>query len=154
MKAIARSFMWWPGMDTAIEELAKACAFCKAVKGAPSVSPFHPWRRPDVPWQRVHVDFAGPFRRFFAASGCTLGSGQKLLNSHPPQLTLPLPSSDVSLQHTAYLNSLCSTMVPSLCAMGLLIPFEPIESSISVQLPTIHLLTGLWNNWYRRSSSR
>ena len=81
-------------------------------------------------------------------------SGQKLLKCHPSQLTRPLPFSDMSLQHTAYLNSLCSTMFPSLCPMSLLISFKLIESSISVQPPTIHLLTGLWNDWYRRSSSR
>ena len=60
MKSIARSFMWWPGMDKDIENLAKAS--CKAVKSAPSEAPFHPWRWPELPWQRVHVDFAGPFR--------------------------------------------------------------------------------------------
>ena len=62
MKAIARSYFWWPGMDQEIEKLAKACVKCATVKSAPAVDPMHPWVWPDTPWQRIHVDFAGPFR--------------------------------------------------------------------------------------------
>ena len=62
MKSLARSVMWWPGMDADIEALAKACTSCKAVKSAPSQAPLHPWRWPEFPWQRIHMDFAGPFR--------------------------------------------------------------------------------------------
>ena len=36
MKSLARSVMWWPGMDTDIEALGKACTSCKVVKSAPS----------------------------------------------------------------------------------------------------------------------
>ncbi len=28
MKAMARSYMWWPGMDTDIESVAKSCVSC------------------------------------------------------------------------------------------------------------------------------
>ena len=62
MKSVARSYMWWPAMDSDIEELAKTCQSCKAVKSAPSEAPMHPWLWPDQPWRRVHVDFAGPFK--------------------------------------------------------------------------------------------
>ena len=62
MKSIARSFMWWPGLDKDIEHLAKACQSCQAVKRAPPVAPLHPWVWPSKPWQRVHLDFAGPFQ--------------------------------------------------------------------------------------------
>ena len=27
----------------------------------PPVVPLHPWARPDRPWSRVHIDYAGPF---------------------------------------------------------------------------------------------
>ena len=30
-KAVARSYMWWPGMDTALEEAVKSCA-CRMPK--------------------------------------------------------------------------------------------------------------------------
>ena len=61
MKAMARSYMWWPGMDTDIESVAKSCVSCKAVKSAPQEAPLHPWVWPTEPWKRIHVDFAGPF---------------------------------------------------------------------------------------------
>ena len=35
MKAIARSYMWWPGLDRDLEDLAKACVDCKSTKKAP-----------------------------------------------------------------------------------------------------------------------
>ena len=62
MKSVARSYMWWPGLDKEIENLAKSCAACHAVKRAPPTVPLHPWIWPSRPWQRVHLDFAGPFQ--------------------------------------------------------------------------------------------
>ena len=32
MKAVARSFLWWPGLDKRIESVATACMMCQAVK--------------------------------------------------------------------------------------------------------------------------
>ena len=54
--------MWWPGLDKDIENLARSCEQCLAVKQKPPVAPFHPWEWPACPWQRVHLDFAGPFQ--------------------------------------------------------------------------------------------
>ena len=34
---------------------------CRAVKCAPLAVPLNPWVWPSKPWQRVHLDFAGPF---------------------------------------------------------------------------------------------
>ena len=62
MKSVGRSFMWWPGLDKDIENRAKSCQSCQAVKRAPPVAPLHPWVWPSKPWQRVHLDFAGPFQ--------------------------------------------------------------------------------------------
>ena len=69
MKSIARSYMWWPGMDKNIEDLAKSCLDCQAVKKAPPVAPLQPWEWPSRVLQRVYVDFAGPFKgaMFFVA---------------------------------------------------------------------------------------
>ena len=52
--------MWWPGIDRDIELLVRGCIACLEVKQAPAVAPLHPWIWPSRPWQRVHVDFAGP----------------------------------------------------------------------------------------------
>ena len=49
-------------MDSNIENLAKSCVSCRAVKSAPSEAPMHPWLWSEQPWRRVHVDFVGPFK--------------------------------------------------------------------------------------------
>ena len=49
-------------MDKNIEDLAKSCLDCQAVKRAPPVAPLQPWEWPCRVLQRVHVDFAGPFQ--------------------------------------------------------------------------------------------
>ena len=61
MKAFARGHVWWRGMDKDIEALGKSCRACLAVKQAPATAPLHPWVWPSRPWQRIHIDFAGPF---------------------------------------------------------------------------------------------
>ena len=62
MKWIARSYFWWPGLDSSIEKLAKSCLECQAVKKTPQTAPLHPWSWPTTVFQRIHVDFAGPFQ--------------------------------------------------------------------------------------------
>ena len=61
MKAIARSYFWWPGLDKEVEDTVQACMACQSVRNAPAPAPLHPWLWPPKPWQRVHLDFAGPF---------------------------------------------------------------------------------------------
>lgn len=57
-KSIARSYVWWPGMDVVIEELVEACEACQSVKSAPPVAPLHPWVWPEKPWQRILLDLS------------------------------------------------------------------------------------------------
>ena len=61
MKAIARSYFWWTGLDQAIEEVGKSCEACQANQPNPPAAPLHPWVWPDAPWTRIHIDYAGPF---------------------------------------------------------------------------------------------
>lgn len=61
MKALARSYIWWPGMDMAIEQTVKSCQTCQESRPAPAVAPLHPWEWPSQPWSRLHLDFAGAF---------------------------------------------------------------------------------------------
>ena len=60
MKAIARSYMWWPKLDADIESLAKSCLPCLSVKPARPKVPLNPWIWPAKPWSRIHIDLAGP----------------------------------------------------------------------------------------------
>ncbi|XP_062550299.1 uncharacterized protein K02A2.6-like [Armigeres subalbatus] len=60
MKAIARSYVYWPSLDSEIAEYVKACPHCaRAAKSPVHASPV-PWPKSQRPWQRVHVDYAGP----------------------------------------------------------------------------------------------
>ena len=61
MKSIARSYVWWPGIDADIEQTAKSCAGCQANSNNPPTATTHPWQWPSTPFELVHVDFAGPF---------------------------------------------------------------------------------------------
>jgi len=62
MKSIARSHVWWPQIDKQIEKLVKSCTACQENKNNPPTATLHPWSWPGRPWQRIHIDFAGPFQ--------------------------------------------------------------------------------------------
>ena len=59
MKALARSYLWWPGLDKDLEHCIQKCEACQVMRNAPAPAPLHPWLWPSKPWQRIHVDFAG-----------------------------------------------------------------------------------------------
>lgn len=59
-KAFARSYVWWPGIDEAIETMCRTCPTCAAEADAPPRHAPCPWPWPDKPWARVHLDFLGP----------------------------------------------------------------------------------------------
>ena len=61
MKALARSAVWWPGIDSDLEMKVKRCQPCQVNGKTPPVAPLHPWEFPTRPWSRLHIDFAGPF---------------------------------------------------------------------------------------------
>ena len=69
MKELSRSYFWWPKLDSDIEQLARKCAGCQMNQKAPPKALSHPWEWPSAPWERIHIDFAGPFmgRMFFIA---------------------------------------------------------------------------------------
>ncbi|XP_064651966.1 uncharacterized protein K02A2.6-like [Lineus longissimus] len=57
MKAMARGYLWFPGLDQDIETLVNACDACLAMKDKPAPAPLIPWPYPTSFWQIVHVDF-------------------------------------------------------------------------------------------------
>ncbi len=60
MKALGRSYVWWPKMDADIVDLVKDCTLCALNQNNPIAAPSHPWEIPTSPWERIHMDFAGP----------------------------------------------------------------------------------------------
>ncbi|XP_013927119.1 PREDICTED: uncharacterized protein K02A2.6-like [Thamnophis sirtalis] len=61
MKALARSYVWWPLLDTEIAAYVGRCTTCQLSRPNPPVGPAREWEAPRGPWSRLHVDFAGPF---------------------------------------------------------------------------------------------
>ncbi|XP_026578600.1 uncharacterized protein K02A2.6-like, partial [Pseudonaja textilis] len=62
MKALARSYAWWPGIDKQIEAWVASCNKCQENHSAPPKAPPTEWETPRGPWSRIHIDFAGPTR--------------------------------------------------------------------------------------------
>ena len=60
MKELARSYVWWPGLDKDLEELSKSCSERLAHRANPPIAELHPWEWPNSPWHRLDVDYAGP----------------------------------------------------------------------------------------------
>ncbi|XP_052566467.1 uncharacterized protein K02A2.6-like [Culex pipiens pallens] len=60
MKAIARSFVYWPGLDNEIEDFVKRCNPCSIAGKAPTKTCLESWPTPSKPWSRIHIDYAGP----------------------------------------------------------------------------------------------
>ena len=61
MKALARNYVWWPGIDKELEETVRRCETCQRHARNPPGAPLHPWEFPAKPWSRLHVDYAGSF---------------------------------------------------------------------------------------------
>ena len=43
MKTLARSYIWWPGIDKEIGETAKTCSGCQLMQAEPKTALVHPW---------------------------------------------------------------------------------------------------------------
>jgi hypothetical protein len=59
-KALARSYVWWAGIDEAVEATCRGCAPCATLAAAPPRHAPRCWPWPTRAWTRVHIDFLGP----------------------------------------------------------------------------------------------
>ena len=48
MKALSRSLVWWPGLDSDFEKLVKTCTPCQQSQPLPAAVPLHPWQWPHL----------------------------------------------------------------------------------------------------------
>ena len=58
MKQLARTAVYWPGIDNDIVALCRSCVTCAEHQNAPPKSPVHPWILPEKLWSRLHIDHA------------------------------------------------------------------------------------------------
>ncbi|XP_055633598.1 uncharacterized protein K02A2.6-like [Toxorhynchites rutilus septentrionalis] len=60
MKAITRSYVYWPSLDDDIIGYVKSCHHCATSAKTPPRSAPLSWPKSSKPWERVHMDYAGP----------------------------------------------------------------------------------------------
>ncbi|XP_040169841.1 uncharacterized protein K02A2.6-like [Anopheles arabiensis] len=60
MKALARGYVYWPKLDSEIENAVKTCQSCASAAKSPEHCTPVDWPKTTGPWQRIHVDYAGP----------------------------------------------------------------------------------------------
>ncbi|KAK0149577.1 hypothetical protein N1851_009677 [Merluccius polli] len=46
MNSLARSYVWWPGTDCQVEDIAKTCSGCQQRQRQPQTVPLHTWEWP------------------------------------------------------------------------------------------------------------
>ncbi|XP_029171893.1 uncharacterized protein K02A2.6-like [Nylanderia fulva] len=61
MKAMARRYCWWPGIDNDLENVARNCENCNLIRNDPPKTQTLTWKPAERAFQRVHIDYAGPF---------------------------------------------------------------------------------------------
>lgn len=54
MKALARSYVWWPKTDAQIEEFVRHCKPCQENRQSEPKAPVYFWTKPESPWSRIH----------------------------------------------------------------------------------------------------
>ncbi len=62
MKAMARSYFWWPGLDADIENVTNSCSLCLMERQNPAKCKLHVWEFPKNVWERLHIDHFGPIQ--------------------------------------------------------------------------------------------
>ncbi|CAI5452725.1 unnamed protein product [Caenorhabditis angaria] len=60
MKRLSRTCVYWPGLDKDIISYVNGCRNCQENRKTTPKAPLEPWPTPDQPWQRIHIDYAGP----------------------------------------------------------------------------------------------
>jgi hypothetical protein len=61
MKAVARGHVWWSTLDADIKNMTLNCQKCLEHASDPRKAQVQPWKPTKGPWERLHIDFAGPF---------------------------------------------------------------------------------------------
>ena len=65
MKQLARQKVFWPSIDNDIEKTVRCCDDCATGGFSPIKATLKPWPIPSAPWDRIHIDFAGPINGFW-----------------------------------------------------------------------------------------
>ena len=146
MKSLARSYVWWPRIDSEIESLVQSCTTCQQNRPFPNKAPLHPWEYPKNPRSRVHIDHAGPFLgQYFLI----------IVDAHSKWIEaqiVPSTSSESTIKVLrslfathAYPSTLSQTTGLGSQVMNLLRFYHKMELNTAVRHPTILHLMDLQN---------
>ena len=147
MKALARSYVWWPDISGRVEELAKCCNRCQLNQRMPTKAPLHPWEWATAPWQRLQMDYAGPFQNsmFLVVTLSTHTAGGQKWFPWVPTLQVRLSKSYVIYSpDSEFLNRLSAITIHNLLLRSSRLSSSQMASAISHQHHIIRLLTVDW----------
>ncbi|XP_055634156.1 uncharacterized protein K02A2.6-like [Toxorhynchites rutilus septentrionalis] len=65
MKSLARSFVYWPNIDDVVEDYVRCCRSCAEAAKSPRKTDLESCPIPSKPWERVHIDYAGPINGYY-----------------------------------------------------------------------------------------
>ena len=111
MKQLARRYVWWPGLDSELERMARDCGDCIEKRAAPPKANLHPWEPTQGLWERIHVDFAGPFQ----------GSMFLVVHDSYSKWLEVIPMEATSAEATSYIDSCtvhCARVADVVCTIG------------------------------------
>ncbi|XP_055588819.1 uncharacterized protein K02A2.6-like [Uranotaenia lowii] len=60
MRSLARRYVYWPNVDDEVANLVRSCNECASVAKTDRKTTMESWPTPEKPWQRLHLDYAGP----------------------------------------------------------------------------------------------
>ncbi|KAK6763960.1 hypothetical protein RB195_024335 [Necator americanus] len=60
MKMLARGYVYWTNINRDIEEAVRHCHNCQEAAKMPKKTVLNCWTTEKKPWDRIHVDYAGP----------------------------------------------------------------------------------------------
>ena len=139
IKAFARSYVWWPNIDSHIERTVSSCNTCQSMRSAPPTAQTHPWIFPARPWSCIHVDFAG------SISGCMYMAVVDAFSKFPEVGKMTNTTAQTTSLHyvissadMAFLKYLFLTMVLSLPQENLNNFVETMAYYIELQQPICH----------------
>lgn len=100
MKSIARSHVWWSGIDREIDRITWKCQSCHKTHKAPPASPLFPWSWPTSPWQCICTDFATQQSRHYLIMVNTHSKWSKVIS---PMKTMTADST-INTMHNSFVR--------------------------------------------------
>ncbi|UYV76293.1 hypothetical protein LAZ67_13003282, partial [Cordylochernes scorpioides] len=104
-KQLARRYCTWKNIDKDIENLVKSCKDCLSTQNNPPKAPVHHWDPPSTNWERIHLDYGGPFQGYYYLVLIDAKSRWAEIKaiSEPPTSLLPFCHDIICIIHLSFL---------------------------------------------------